>query len=234
MKSILSILTAFILFAFSFTFSSCKNCNGNKGEDNSVIDTDKDKDQNQDTDTDENNPNNASDIKNPESNDPIIPNNASDIKNPESNDPIIRREKEIRKEIERETIDDYGYKLRRITDGMGHFWYKSEDDSYIDGDCGIFAVLRRLHHAELLDTRYKGLWKRYSNQELRDIIVELGWDKKRGRQGVGLITFELYALMEHIGGPGSYQTKERYGHTLPMEDDGEKEMKLIDIKLRKQ
>jgi hypothetical protein len=171
-----ALLVASVLFAFSFTFSSCKNCNDKeKGRQEA-----KSKGLTARTDG----------IANPD--------NAPDVKNPEPEDPIIKREKEIREEIEKET---YGPNIHGYTREGQHYWYKSPDDSYIAGDCGLYAVIRLLHHAEQIDPDnpdLKDLWKRYTNQGLRDILADLTKREASRRQGVSLYDDELFLLMRTL------------------------------------
>lgn len=50
-----------------------------------------------------------------------------------------------------------------------HCWYASYDDSYIDGDCGLYAIVRLLHHAEQI---HYCNWAKHSNQGLRNMLFD--------------------------------------------------------------
>jgi hypothetical protein len=80
-----------------------------------------------------------------------------------------RSEASIKLEIEKET---YGNRLLTVKFTGGHFYYLSPSDSYIGGDCGLYAFMRFLHHAELLGTIPKGTWNRYTVQDLRNLMVD--------------------------------------------------------------
>jgi hypothetical protein len=138
----------------------------------------------------------------------------NNVKNPDPND-VVEREKAIRKEIESET---YGPKLHKVRMIGVHFYYESNDkETYIGGDCGLFAVLRFLHHAGQLGAADgkgkvvdKDLWKRYSNQQLRDIIADnpdgdlyprgCGHGREAARkQGIMLDQSEIKMLLTLLG-----------------------------------
>ncbi|GHT35344.1 hypothetical protein AGMMS49592_5580 [Endomicrobiia bacterium] len=53
----------------------------------------------------------------------------------------------------------------------GHFWYKSPRDSYVSGDCALYAAVRFLRHAGQLGIVDEDLWT-ISNQELRNILAD--------------------------------------------------------------
>ncbi|GHT52602.1 hypothetical protein AGMMS49990_09140 [Endomicrobiia bacterium] len=127
-----------------------------------------------------------------------------------SNVDPIEREKTIRKEIESET---YGPNILPITYVPGHFWYKSPRDSYVYGDCALYAVVRCLHHAGQLGIVDEDLWT-ISNQELRNILADKLSDflgsahhndkhEKCRRQGEWLFIPEIFALMSALGMPDS-------------------------------
>jgi hypothetical protein len=92
-----------------------------------------------------------------------------------SDDYYKHEEEEIRQKIEKET---YGPDILGITQGWKgtHIWYKSDMEPYIVGDCGLYTAIRFLHHVEQLypdNPDFKGLWKKYSNQELRNRLADL-------------------------------------------------------------
>ncbi|MDR1474495.1 MAG: hypothetical protein LBS38_02245 [Endomicrobium sp.] len=80
-----------------------------------------------------------------------------------------RSEASIKLDIEKET---YGDKLLTIKFTGGHFYYLSPSDSYISGDCGLYAFMRFLRHAELLGIIPKDTWNKYTVQELRNLMVD--------------------------------------------------------------
>jgi hypothetical protein len=177
MRKTLAILVASALFGLSFTFSSCEQCNGKQKEKEEA----KPSDLTIRTD----------DVGNPDD-------VSSDVKNLNPNDPIVKREKEIRKEIEKEK---YGPNITGYTREGQHYWYKSPNDSYIAGDCGLYAVIRLLHHAEQIDPDnpdIKGLWNKYSNQELRNILADLTGREASRNQGVPLYPPELALLIRAL------------------------------------
>ncbi|GHT62068.1 hypothetical protein AGMMS49950_07250 [Endomicrobiia bacterium] len=81
----------------------------------------------------------------------------------------LEDEKAYRKAIAKET---YGPVILPIVhNGENHFWYKSPSDTYVPGDCALYAVVRLLHHAGQRGIVDKNLWKK-SNQELRTILAD--------------------------------------------------------------
>jgi hypothetical protein len=111
------------------------------------------------------------------------------------------REKRIRQEIENET---YGPNLHCITQGWGgiHFWYKSEKDPYVSGDCALYALIRFLHHVEQLypsNPDFKGLWK-ISNQELRNRLANMSGHEVARRPQEWLDFDQLLLLIRDLLG----------------------------------
>jgi hypothetical protein len=115
------------------------------------------------------------------------------------------QEKQKRRQIESETYND-AMLVPSITQGWNntHFWYKSDRDSYVGGDCGLYAVLRFLHHIELIypyEPNFQGLWKKYSNQELRNQLANLpGAREKCRKPREWLYHDELIMLIQHLLG----------------------------------
>jgi hypothetical protein len=198
MKSILTILTVFILLVSNFTFSSCKNCNGNKdknnSKDNSVTDTGQSKDNSDDpynsaTDRYKNNSNNVSILDDPD---------LAKIKEHLQARGASPTEIEATMYI---ATEDFGKGIGRVifdrdSRGVDH------DGRQTTNSCGLYAVKRHLFVlGKHPDTGIGGdLWYQHTDAELRN------YPTIDGSYGSGETIDASYikTLMRELKVPGDY------------------------------
>ena len=66
----------------------------------------------------------------------------------------------------------YGSTITPLHQTSDHFYYQDNGESFIFGDCGIFAVRRFANHARILSYSNLPDLSSTSNQELRDIMPD--------------------------------------------------------------
>lgn len=67
--------------------------------------------------------------------------------------------------------ETYGPDITPLHQTSNHFYYQNSGESFISGDCGIFAARRLVNHARILGYNLPDL-STTSNQQLRDITAD--------------------------------------------------------------
>jgi hypothetical protein len=159
-RSILTILTAFVLLVSSFTLSSCKDCGKNDATDNATSDP-----------SDPNNQITEDGYK-----------NASGHALTEAGKHLAGKgatAKEIMEmmKIEKECFGENGY----IVFNGHHYWYEDSmgphEGQSGDANCGLYAIKRLLFVLGRKGIVDKNLWYKYTDDDLREMLPEVLVDK---------------------------------------------------------
>jgi hypothetical protein len=169
MKSILALLTAFVLFGL--TFSSCKACD--KRDDNT---------NNTPLDT---------------SNSTVLSKVGKYLKNKGCDDLEIKAMMDIEKE-------DFGENIDRVMHKGIHFWYENHDKGGTHMNCGLYAMKRLLFVLGKHGLVKEDLWYRYTDVELRDMLVNISGYEKDRKQSETIWINILKTLMRDVGVPEEY------------------------------
>jgi hypothetical protein len=80
-----------------------------------------------------------------------------------------------------------------------HFYYKHHDNGQTYANCGLYAVKRLLCALGRNNIVDKDLWYRYTDAELRDMIVKISGDEKYRDQGTMPDAVHIARLMDSLG-----------------------------------
>jgi hypothetical protein len=103
-----------------------------------------------------------------------------------------------------------GHTITPLHQTRNHFYYQDSQESYVAGDCGLFAVRRIINHARILGHTSLPDLSDTSNQDLRNTMVNYMSSRLPGnfdylRQPLEYITqYALSFLMRGLGVPEGF------------------------------
>jgi hypothetical protein len=85
-----------------------------------------------------------------------------------------------------------------------HFYYYGHDNGQTHANCGLYAVKRLLFVLGKHKIVNEDLWYRYTDAELRDILVTISKDETDRNQNNIISAYRLVVLMNRLGIPAAY------------------------------
>ncbi|GHT56281.1 hypothetical protein AGMMS50233_07750 [Endomicrobiia bacterium] len=100
--------------------------------------------------------------------------------------------------------EDFGEGIDHIVCENNHYYYKDHDNGWTHCNCGLYAVKRLLFVLGKHDIVDKDLWYKYTDSQLREMLLEIPEREKETNQNVTIRSNTLKTLMEDLGVPDDH------------------------------
>ncbi|GHT56788.1 hypothetical protein AGMMS50233_09390 [Endomicrobiia bacterium] len=100
--------------------------------------------------------------------------------------------------------EDFGEDIGHIVYENNHYYYEGHDNGWTHCNCGLYAVKRLLFVLGKHDIVDKDLWYRYTDSQLREMLLEIPERERETNQNVTIRSGILITLMDDLGVPADH------------------------------